>query len=174
MATDLPKIRDILIPIERYPHLNENKTLKEAVAELKAYTAGVMNRLRYDVLLVVNDKNQLVGKVSLVDIMKALFPSLFETMKVEKFEGKGSSFPNLAILLEDTATKECSLRAGKPVKDFMSHDDFFLQADTQILKTLSIMLSSGNNNIPVIDDKKVIGVIRLEEIFLALCSHCNI
>ncbi len=170
MATGIPTVRNVLIPLDRYPHINENQTLHDAVNELKSFTAGVNNRLLYDVLLVVNDQNQLVGRVTLADIMKALFPALYEAVKVKKFEGKGTEFPNLAILLEDIVIKECSMKAIKPVKEFMSDAESFIQADTQILKTLIIMLNTGYNNLPVIDGDAIIGVIRLEEVFLAMCG----
>ena len=174
MTADIPTIRNVLIPLDRYPHINENQTLHDAVTELKSFTAGVKNRLRYDGLLVINDQNQLVGKVTLVDILRALFPPLYETLEVNTFQGKESDFPNLAILLEDKVLNKCSLKASEPVKEIMSDAENFIEADTQILKTLTIMSNTGNYNLPVIDGNAIIGVIRIEEIFIAMCSYCNI
>lgn len=174
MATDIPTVKNVLIPLDRYPHLNENQTLHDAVSELKLFTAGAKNRLRYNMLLVVNDQNQLIGKVTLADMLKALFPPLYESVKMKKFEGQETTFPNLAILLEDTILKECPAKASLPVKDFMSDTENYIQAETQILKTLMIMLNSGNYTLPVIEEDKIIGVIRHEEIFDAMCIHCNL
>lgn len=173
MAKDIPTIKNVLIPLERYPHLNENQTLHDAVNELKSFTAGAKNRLRYDMLLVVNDQNQLVGKATLVDILMALFPPLYETVKEKKFEGRETKYPNLAILLEDVVLKECSSKATKPIKGFMSNADSPIAADTPILKTLMIMINTRNYTLPVSDGNAIIGVIRHEEIFDAICSHCN-
>ena len=174
MASDILVVRDVLIPLERYPHLNEKQSLYDSVQEIKEYIAGDKNKIRYAEAFVVNDKNQLVGKIEIVDVLHALAPSLFAADKVQKFEGKGLDFPNLTILLEDSFLKKCSEQSTVAIKDFMAKIEDSVQADTPMLKVLMLMLKAKKYSFPVVEDSEVIGVVRLEEIFLELCDHCKL
>lgn len=174
MASDTLLVKNVLIPLENYPHLNENKSLYDAVQEFKEFTVEDTNRLRYAEMFVVNDDNQLVGKVDLNGIFHALAPSLFASEKVRKYEGKGAEFPNLAILLEESFLKTCGEQRTIPVKDFMSKIDHTVKPDTSMLKTLMLMMNAKNHTFPVVSDNKIVGVIRLEEIFLDICGYCKL
>jgi predicted transcriptional regulator len=172
MAVDKLVVRDVLIPIEQYPHLNENKSLHDAIKVVQSFTEGKSDRLKYAELLVVSDACHVVGKVTIVDILYGMAPRLAMAKRVEKFEGKGSSFPNLAILLEDTFLKECSMQLLHPIKNFMKDVGEHVKVDTSMLKALMIMLNSQEYNLPVVDGDQIIGVIRLEEIFSEMYDHC--
>ncbi len=168
-------IRDIIIPLDRYPHLNEDKTLEEAIRVFRAFRAGEKDRLRYAGLLVVNNQNQLVGKLSLVDILHGLVPRLVDATKVEKFEGKDAEYPNLAFLYEDTTFAECGKSQKKSIKPLLQPIDFSLPADTHLLKALVMMSHRNDFNVPVTENGTIIGIVRLEEIFNAMCTtYCDI
>ena len=65
MASDNPVVRDLVIPLEDFPHLNENQTLHDAVEVLLSYKCGEYDRIRYAEILILNDRNQLTGRVTL-------------------------------------------------------------------------------------------------------------
>lgn len=168
-------IRDLIIPLDRYPHLNENQTMQEAIQTFMAYRDERHERLLFTVLLVVNDQNQLVSKLSMLDILHGLAPSLLEATRAGKFEGKGEIFPNLAYLYEDSTFATCGDNQYKPIKPLLQPIDFFLPADTIILKALIMMTHQNNFNVPVTDNGDIIGVLRLEEVFNAMCNtYCAI
>ncbi len=172
MAENSPLVRDFTIPLDRYPHLNENQTLQDAITQIRSFTVGENDRMRYSCLLVVNDQNQLVGRVTLKDLFHGLAPRLVEATKVEKFEGKGSEFPNLAILMEDSLFADCKQLSQKKIGEFMGKIPLFIKADTPLLKGLALMLSNDNTPLPVVDNDKIIGVIRLEELFTEITRQC--
>ncbi|MBU4264263.1 MAG: CBS domain-containing protein [Proteobacteria bacterium] len=174
MKTDIPVVRDYTIPLERYPHLNEKKTLRDAAKVIHSFTAGEKDQLRYADALVVNDQNQLVGRITVTDILHGLAPQLVEATKINKFEGKTADFPNLALLVEDSFFKECSLRWSKPISKFMSPVEHTVAADTHLLQALLIMLNAKDYNLPVVANEEIVGVIRMEEIFKAVSRHCNL
>ena len=168
-------IRDLTIPLDRYPHLNENQTIQEAIIAIMAFRAGKQDRLRYAGLLVVNDQNQLVGKLSLIDILHGLVPRLVDAAKVEKFEGKETEYPNLAFLYEETTFAECGKNRQKLIKPLLQAIDFSLPADTHILKALVMMSHRNDFNVPVTDNGSIIGILRIEEMFNAMCTtYCDI
>ena len=174
MTVDIPVVRDYTIPLERYPHLNEKKTLRDAAKVIHSFTAGEQHQLRYTEALVVNDQNQLAGRITITDILHGLAPQLVEATKITKFEGKTADFPNLALLVEDSFFKECSLQWSKPISKLMSTVEHTVAADTHLMQALLVMLTTKDINLPVVAHGEIVGVIRLEEIFVAISRHCSL
>jgi len=168
-------IRDIVIPFDSYPHLNENQTLKEAIEAFMSYRGGGQDRLLYAMLLVVNDESQLVGKLSLNDVIYGLAPRLMDATRVDKFEGKGGEYQDLALLYEESTFATCGENQSQKIKPLIRAINFSLPADTHILKALVMMSQRDDFSVPVTDNGIFIGVLRLEEIFTAMCNvYCVI
>ncbi len=168
-------IGEIVIPLSSYPHLKENQTLQEAIQALMSFEAGEPSRPKYAGLLVVNDNKQLVGKLSLLDIMHGLVPRLVDAAKADKFEGKDAEYPNLSFLYEDSTFAECGKNLQQPIKSLLQPIEFSLPADTHILKALAMMSHRKEFNVPVTDNGSVVGMLRLEEIFNVMCTtYCGI
>lgn len=174
MSADNPVVRRYTIPLERYPHLNENQTIHDAVQVIMAYTCGENERLRYSEIMVINDQNKLVGRINLQSILMGLDSRLVELAKVKKFEGKGTDFPNLAIMWEDSFFEGCSRQSGKAIKTFLTPIRHIVKGGDPLLKALSIMLSTNEVILPVLEEEAVVGVIRLEEIFKGISTRCRL
>ena len=173
MTADTLTVKDFIIPVDRYPHVHEAETIHDAVQVIQSYTCGENDRLRYSELLVLNDKNQLAGRLTLQDILKGLDKRLVEVSKVKEFEGKGAEYPNLAILWEESFFIECSNKADRLIRDFMSPTTT-IKAGDPLVKALSVILNGNDVIMPVVEEERVIGVIRLEEIFKAICAQCKL
>ena len=174
MFPENPVIRDLVIPLEKFPHLSEHQTLHDAVEMLNSYTCGEGNRLGYADLLILNDKNQLSGRVKLSEMLLCLDPRLKKASKVGAFEGKGSEFPDLIILWEDSFFVECRKWSHIHIRDIMSPIKHILKGSDPVLKALAIMINTKDGVLPVVDNGRVIGVIRMKEIFKAITTRCKI
>lgn len=97
------------------------------------FRAGQQEHLHYSMLFVVNDLNQLVGKLFLMDIMHGLAPDLLRGSKVEKFEGKEGDYLDLAPLYEKSTFAECGKNRDKPIKPLVHPIDFSFPADFMLL-----------------------------------------
>ena len=171
MAAENPVVRDFIVPIDKYPHLKDTQTLSDAVQTLLSHTCGENDRLRYGGMLVVNEKNQLVGRLNL----QAILQSFDKRLAPQKgYEGKEGEYPNLALLWEDSFFSKCSEKKDTPISDFMMATDKIVKGDDSLLKALSIMLHSDEVVLPVVEDGNIIGVVRLEEIFTAICTVCKL
>lgn len=149
MTTAKPVARDFVIPLDKYPHLHETDTLKDAVGLVLSFTCGESARLMYSELFVFNDQEQLVGRVSLKDILKTLDIRLVETPK--RFEGKGTEYSNLGILLEESFFIECAKKHKVPLKEMMSPVKKIAKADDPLVKSLSMLLHGDEQALPVVD-----------------------
>jgi CBS domain-containing protein len=172
--TDNPVVKDHLITLTSYPHLTEDQSLSDAVEIIKSYTAGEEERLKYSEMLVLDNNNRLVGRVTIQDIIMGIDPRFIGLAKVNKYQGKKADVTNLIILWEDSFFEECSKRGTKMIRDFMSPIRHTVKSGDSLLKALAIMLSANETVLPVMDADRVVGVIRLEEIFKAITSQCRL
>lgn len=174
MTPENPIVRDLVIPLEDFPSLKEHQTLHDAVEVINSYTCGSSDQIRYADILVLNEKNQLSGRVKLAEMLLCLDPRLKEASKVGAFEGKGSEFPDLIILWEDSFFVECKKWSHIHIRDIMSPIKHIAKGSDPVLKALTIMIDTKDGVLPVVDKGRVIGVIRMKEIFKVITSKCKI
>ena len=79
MQNDISLVRQILIPLDQYPHLHEDKPIGDAVALLLQNTSSDGRHLHYDELLVIDSDSRLVGHIFIRDILTSFFPSILCT-----------------------------------------------------------------------------------------------
>lgn len=167
-------VKDFIISIDKYPHINENQTLGDAVETILSFKWGRRDQyLQFPCLLVLNDDQQLVGRVLIGDILRALEPQLLQDDESD-FEGKKLDLPNLTILWEESFFKNCKTKQEKPIKECMSPIEVQAKTSDPILKVLYVMLQKGITSIPVVEDNKAIGILRLEEIFSIITGMCDL
>jgi hypothetical protein len=172
MLAEKMLVRDFAVPLARYPHVLDTATLHDAVAAIQSLTFGPNDRLRYSEVLVLNGSNQLAGRITIRGILEGIDPHM--APKVKGFEGKGSEFPNLTLLWGDAFFRDCGKHASRSVSEFMAPIPQRVKGDETILKALSIMLSANETALPVIEQERIFGIIRLEEIFTELTNRCNL
>ncbi|WP_339137301.1 MAG: CBS domain-containing protein [Candidatus Electrothrix sp. GW3-4] len=163
-------IREMVIPLERCPRLYEHQTLDEAIA-LFALSPSEENPVDLPLLLVLDTKNSLVGRISRADILRGLVPSLLGMGRGgSKFSWSNTEDPHLTFLYEDHALAECGGNRMRPVRSLMRPIDFTLPADTHILEAIVILHRHNTSCVPVLENGAVIGLLRFEELFHAMCN----
>ena len=71
MSNPMPVVKDLIIPLDVFPHLSSEASVHEAVAQLFSHTVNGSGKLLYDELLVVNSQNQYVGRLTIREIGRA-------------------------------------------------------------------------------------------------------
>ncbi|NOR78889.1 MAG: CBS domain-containing protein [Methanophagales archaeon] len=136
----------------------ENDTVLNVVNVLRANSiAGVP---------VVNDREEIVGVVSVSDILKLL----------DDFHWYTPFFSAMDILhlhsdeLEDVK-RDIEEVSEMKVKDAMSKNPKTIAPDTLIDDAAQIMYSTGFNRLPVLDEKgKLVGIVARADIITSLCD----
>lgn len=167
-------VRDLLIGIEEYPHISSERPLREAIAMLREYTCGPEEHLLYAEILVVDPEGRLTGRLTLRGILAGLSPKLFAPPGGKQFEGREDDFPNLTILWEDHFLKTCPAAAGRPVGEFMTPIAGGLKPTDSFLKALYVMIRRDERCLPVIEGGRILGMVRLKELFDAACEICSL
>lgn len=172
MNNAMPVVKDLVVPLELFPHLGSEETVHSAVAQLFSHTANGTGKLMFDELLVINSQSQYVGRLTIQGILTCFFPTLFDGNQKAIFSGKKEKFTDLAILMEDSFLGECKRQGALPVSQFMVPPLKSIKADMHPLHAAEIMMAENQTCLPVVEDQSLIGVVRLIDIFRTLASSC--
>jgi len=165
---DTKTARDLMIPIEKYPHVCETCTLRQAVIEIENASLSVKGRKSLPrVLLVLDDNQQLVGVVRRRDILRGLEPRFLQNVP-SSYQKKLFDMevdPNLVEISFGQDEKMFKERAEKPVSKVMLPIVAAVNPDDHLAKIIYLMVSKNLALLPVIDNNKVIGVVRSVGVF---------
>ena len=143
------RVKDLVIPLTDYPHMPYWGTLKEAIVQL-----NVVYETGHNTVLIFDEAYKFVGMLLQADILKGLEPKFAQHFK------KG--FP---VSWDDLLKSEGQKRLARPVKEFMSGVAATVDAQDSILKASHIMLGEDAYLLPVMEGDKLIGVVRMGDLF---------
>jgi predicted transcriptional regulator len=162
------RIGDIMIPIEDYPCISPESTIREAIEALENSQLDVEGRISLPrVLLVFNRAGQLAGTVRRRDIMRGLEPKHLVTqpLNYRKKLFDVSIDPNLSEMSYDRMVKGIREQAKRPVSEIMRPIQVALDYQDHIIKGIYEMVGYGMTLLPVIKEGKVAGLVRSVELF---------
>jgi CBS domain-containing protein len=151
------KVKDLMIPLEEYPHIPYWFTLRQAMAILREAAITFEGQFEPLAVLVFDEKYRLMGILSLRDIIKGLEPRFLD----------GSLTPeaDLPASLRDLFGPELQQVSQKPVSEFMKPNEVSIDADDSIAKALFLMIKEKVSRLPVLRDNKLAGLMRLSDLF---------
>lgn len=166
------RIREIMIPVEDYPWVRDNATLRDAVAViLGAPELEVdLKRSLPRVILVFDGIDVLVGYIRRRDIMRGLEPSFLVSQPLD-YRHKPfdvSVDPNLSELTFDRVVSGIKSQAGRLVSEVMQPLEATIDADDHVMKAVYEMVSLNVSLIPVLDKGELVGVVRSVDVFREL------
>ena len=167
------RVEDIMIPLDRYPQVTTDTSLAEAARVLKEAFLDLGNRSSLPRwLLVFTEQGQLVGSVRRRDIMRGLEPKhlLSEPLDYRKKLFDVKLDPDLSELSYDRLIREVREQAARPVKKVMKPLQVTIHHDDHLIKAIYEMVSYGVSLLPVLRERRVVGVIRSVEVFNALTT----
>lgn len=174
MVTDIASVGEIVIPLDRYPHLYEDEPVGEGVAQLLRHISADGIHLHYDELLIINKSMQLVGHLTVQNILSSFFPSLLPTKPVSAYAGKKEQYTDLSILFEKSFRQECRRQAEKVVRDYMTKPRRTIAPSWHPLHALEVMIKENLGSLPVVEDAILIGAVRITDIFRILGTYCTL
>ncbi len=159
---------DIMIPMDEYPHIPYWFTLRQAMVEMEGSELERNGRKSLPrVVLVFNEKYELLGMVRRRDILRGLEPEFLSqkplSYRRKLFDVKVD--PNLSELSFDNVIAGVRERAERPVSDIMIPIEATVDYEDHIVKVIYEMNLHNLSILPVLKDDKVVGVVRTVDIF---------
>jgi len=172
----MKRVREMMIPLDEYPWVRIDDTLRHAIRVIEDSQLEVRRRASLPrVLLVFDHDDELVGIVRRRDIMRGLEPDFLVSQpleyRVKLFEvGQDPHLTELSTDLSrevdlDRVVKGLRAQAGRPVGDVLRPIPTSLGPEDQVMKAVYEMVSLNQSLIPVVEDEKVIGVLRSVDVF---------
>ncbi len=169
-------VKDLMVPISEYATIPEGSTLFEAVVALENAKLELAGTIYPHWLVLIMGKNKKVlGKLSQLDILRALAPRDAFTDKIDEMERFGFSSNFIAGMLDDGRVKKTSLEdfytnpetMNMKVEDFMrtiAHNEF-VDENTSLDTAAHLMFVKNRLSLLVTRDDRFIGVLRLSDVF---------
>lgn len=156
-------VKEIMIDFFAFPHIPYWFTIKQGIEIMKEALATTEACLRPIALLVFDEKYQLVGTVSHVDILRGLEPKFLKSPT--KVEGYSDLKVDLSVLW-DLLFQESKKFAERSISEIMRPVNYHVKVSDPITKAAYLMLNFDLPLLPVLDEgNKLVGVVRLLEIF---------
>lgn len=158
MAND-KKVKDLMIPLEDYPHIPYWFTLRQAMAIVREAAVKFEGAFEPRAVLVFDEQYQLMGMLTLRDIIKGLEPKFLQETSLVKMD------PSLTVLMGDLLGPNMRAASQRPVSEVMSPIKATVDGSAPIVKALYLMIQENVGLMPVIQASKVAGMIRLSDLF---------
>ncbi len=140
-------VRNLMISKNQWPQLRANAPIRDAIRILRILSEEKKIVHGHSTPLVLDDNYDLLGFIRLTDLLR-----------------------NVRYLC-DNPDKACNLdEAAGPVSDLVIDFSARLSPDDNILDALDIMTNKGLSQLPVMEDGKLIGMIKLSDIFNKVAS----
>ena len=153
------KVKDLMIPLEDYPHIPYWFTLRQAMAIVREASIKFEGSFEPRAVLVFDEKYQLLGMLTLRDIIKGLEPRFMHETALIK------SDPSLLVLTKDFFGPGLREASQKQVSEVMSPIRITVEGEAPIAKALFLMIKENVGMMPVMMARKVAGMIRLNDLF---------
>lgn len=148
------KVKDLMVPLQEY--LRPDNTLKEAAKLLRIAQRGE-EKIGVKALPVLDNAGNLVGILSIGDILKAVYPSYMYLMDIGEFTWDG--------MVEVFAKKA----VDKKVEELMTRKVITVKEDSTLMECVDHMIKNNVKRLPVLNkDGKVGGILYERDVFFAI------
>jgi hypothetical protein len=155
-------VKELMVSIFDYPHVPYWFSIGQAVQLIKMSVAGQMERLDPVVILVFDEKYNLVGTVGRNELLRGLGPDHWKSVP-EASDGQSDECCNIPA---DDFISDARERAERPVSEVMVSVKHYVQPDDLVTRAAFLMVRHNILLLPVLEGKKkFVGLIRMAEVF---------
>ncbi len=172
------QVRDMMVPLSAYATVHEDATLIDAVMALeKAQQIFDHDRYHHRAVLILDSTGKVAGKLSQMDVLRALEPRYAEMQGSDGLARYGFSkkfMKSMLVLnhLRESPLGEICRKAGaKKVSDFMYPltEGEFISGEAPIDEAIHQLVLGQHQSLLVTGDNDIVGILRLTDVFTELC-----
>jgi CBS domain-containing protein len=170
-------VKDLFVPISEYATVPKGSTLFEAVLALeKAQEEYDHTKHRHRAVLIMDNDNRVIGKLSQLNVLRAIEFGNKQMKKVEDISQFGFSQKFIQTCRQQYRTdgiplKElCSKTAKVKVEDFMKTPSEFeyIEEDTPLDIAINQLLRGPYLSLLVTRNEQIVGILKLSDVFAAV------
>jgi len=164
----LKTARELMIDVFAYPHIPYWSTLRQAVGIMKKAILDVEKCMYPMMILVFDEKYNLVGTLTMKDILWGLAPVPIKTKTIAGVEDVPPAVDEnaLAGLEAGLFSPESKQLAKKLISEIVVPIKASVSPDDSVVKAAFLMQRLNIQVLPVIENnKKLVGIVRMVEVF---------
>ena len=181
-------VESLMVPLKEYATVRDDASMYEAVATLKKAQEEFNSKDYFHLhrqLLVLDKNGDVLGKISQLDVIRALEPKYDDMGDMKHLARTGFSENFIKSMLNKYALYEipladmCKRAENLMVTDFMysPSEGEYVKADASLREAVHIFVMGEHQSLLVTRDEKIVGILRLTdvftEIFQTMVSHMN-
>jgi len=172
-------VKELMVPLSEYASVTEDATLYDAVLALEEAQENFEDkhtRYRHRAILILDKDGGVIGKLSQLDVLRALEPKYTDMIEGEGSHRYGISKEFMKSVWEDynlfaDPLDDICRKAGEQnVKTFMytPTEGEYVSEDASIDIAIHQLILGHHQSLLVARDKKIVGILRLTDVFAAV------
>jgi len=168
-AGEEKKAGDIMIPIGDYTTIDPDSTIREGIERLKKSFESAISTSRimetgHRSILVFDGKGDLVGMLSILDLIGAVRPAYLSAPK----PSMADSMQYSAMFWSGLFTTQAKSLVNRRIRDVMSGPPPTAEEDTNLMEIANLIFTENERRVAITRKGKVVGVVREQEIFFEM------
>jgi len=182
---EIKKVKEVMVPLSEYATVNEEDTLETAVRTLlDSHKTATQHEYKHRAVLVFDKNGDISGKISSLDVLRALEPKYSQFGSSDHLAKIGLSRFGLSddfvhSLVEnynlwDESCDTLVVKAKKrKVKEIMHspQEGEYVDEDLPIPEAIHQFILGHHQSLLVLNNQnKVIGILKLTDVFTLICD----
>ena len=174
------KVSDLMVPLSNYAKVPDNATLQDAIEALvKVREEADPSRGKPRAILITNRTGKVIGKVSLLDVLKALEPKygkVEDQKSLSRVGLSGSFMKSMAAthkLWDEPLEDICKKASGIIVKNIMRFpkEGEFVDENASLNDGIHQIVMGRRQSLLVMRGYEIVGLLRLTDIFREIAQR---
>jgi len=172
-------VKDLMVPLSEYATVSEDATLYEAVLSLEEAQEKFEDkhtRYRHRAILVLDKDGQVIGKLSQLDVLRALEPKYKQMGEGEGTHRYGFTSQFMKSILDDyqlfaSPLDDICRKAGEQnVKEHMvtPTEGEFVSQDASLDVAVHQLIIGRHQSLLVTRGDQIVGILRLTDVFASI------
>lgn len=171
-------VKDLMVPISEYATVRIGTSLLDAIHVLeRAQDAYTISKYQHRAILVLDENDQVVGKIGQLRVLKAIetrydLDNEIEELKSFNFSDEYITHRREQYRLQGPIIKGDALKsaAAKKVEEFMQKPTpgEFVSEKCSLDKAIHKLVAGTHLSLLVTRDKQIVGILRIADVFAAV------
>jgi len=176
------KVKELMVPLSGYATVSQNASLADAVKALKlAQKEFDQTRDRHRAILVSDENNKIVGKLSQLDVIRSLEPKYLKFDDRKELSRFGLTKDYMDTMLKEYSLWEepldniCEKAARIIVKTIMyaPSEGEYVKQDATLEEAIHQLVMGRHQSLLVTSGKDIVGILRLTDVFREIANRIN-
>jgi len=168
------KVRELMRPVEEFPRISSQATFMEAVDALeKAQKVFSSGKASQRILLVYDEADQIVGKLSPMDVVQGLEPNydrIDDLKNISHYRLAASTLESMKEqfrLWQRPLSELCKKAYNVKIQNFIKlpSPDHMVNGDDKMDNAFHLFVVGRHDSLFVKDGEKIVGLIRFSDVY---------